>query len=215
MTEMRVFYSKTGDMKFISHLDTIRLMARAIKKASIPIWFTEGFNPHPYMTFSMPLSLGHESYCESFDIRLTEEIDLSSAVESLNKALPEGFKIQKICTPRFKPSDITEAKYRITFFGVNKTFAEKLEAFLARESITVQKTGKKGKISEIDLKTKIRDAKISFAGDKAVLELYLPSGTTENINPALLISAFSDTVLEMPCLDILRVELLCKEAEFC
>lgn len=215
MTEMRLFYSKTGDMKFISHLDTNRLMARAIKKAGLPIWYTEGFNPHPYMTFSMPLSLGHESLCESFDIRLVEDIDLENAVSALNSALPKGIRISKICPPKYKPSDITEAKYSIVFHNVDSAFAEKLDAFLKRESITAVKTGKKGKVTEIDLKQKMRDWKVSFAENKAVLELYLPSGTTENINPALLISAFEDNVLEMPCLDILRVELLCGGDQFC
>ena len=57
MREVRLRFSKTGRLKYISHLDINRAMSRALKRAQIPLWYTEGFNPHPYMSFSLPLSL--------------------------------------------------------------------------------------------------------------------------------------------------------------
>ena len=75
MREVRLRFSKTGRLKYISHLDINRAMSRAFKRAEIPLWYTEGFNPHPYMSFSLPLSLGVESLCESVDIRLIDSID--------------------------------------------------------------------------------------------------------------------------------------------
>ena len=74
MREVRLRFSKTGRLKYISHLDINRAMSRALKRAGIPLWYTEGFNPHPYMSFSLPLSLGVESLCESVDLRITGEI---------------------------------------------------------------------------------------------------------------------------------------------
>ena len=74
MREVRLRFSKTGRLKYISHLDINRAMSRALKRAGIPLWYTEGFNPHPYMSFSLPLSLGVESLCESVDLRIIGEI---------------------------------------------------------------------------------------------------------------------------------------------
>ena len=88
MREVRLRFSKTGRCKYISHLDINRCMARAFSRAEIPLWFTEGFNPHPYMSFSLPLSLGVESLCESVDIRLIEEISNDEVKQRMNDALP-------------------------------------------------------------------------------------------------------------------------------
>ena len=55
---VRVWFHKTGPIRYISHLDLMRTMTRAIRRSRIPLWYTEGFNPHPYMTFALPLSLG-------------------------------------------------------------------------------------------------------------------------------------------------------------
>ena len=79
--DVRMSFEKTGMAKFISHLDTVRCITRAMKRACVPIWFTEGFNPHAFLTFAMPLSLGFESYCETVDFRLMEEVDLEELKE--------------------------------------------------------------------------------------------------------------------------------------
>ncbi|MBQ9964192.1 MAG: DUF2344 domain-containing protein, partial [Clostridia bacterium] len=57
---MRITFSKTGSARYISHLDLNRTMTRAVRRAGLPIWYTEGFNRHPYLTFAAPLSLGYE-----------------------------------------------------------------------------------------------------------------------------------------------------------
>lgn len=214
MTEVRVFYSKTGKMKFVSHLDMNRLMARVIKKAGVPVWYTEGFNPHPYMTFSMPLSLGHESLCESFDIRLVEDVDTNELKSRMNAVMPQGIEITSISAPRFKPTDITSADYIIKFYTNDKGFAAKLDAFIKRETIIAEKSGKKGKITEIDLAKKMLSKSVETTGYGCNLFVSLPSGTTENINPALLIGAFEATVLDMPPIDIIRTKLYCLEEEY-
>ena len=71
MQNVRVFFEKTGMTKYISHLDLMRCMTRAIKRAAIPAWYTEGFNPHLFITFALPLTLGVESLCESMDIPIS------------------------------------------------------------------------------------------------------------------------------------------------
>ena len=61
MRNVRLFYKKLGNMKFVSHLDMSRFIIKVIRMSKIPVWYSEGFNPHPYITFALPLSLGFES----------------------------------------------------------------------------------------------------------------------------------------------------------
>ena len=81
--DYRVFYTKTGRLKYISHLDVNRLMQRALKRSGLPVWYSEGFNPHIYITFALPLALGLESRYEIMDFRLTANLP--------EKRLPVGF----------------------------------------------------------------------------------------------------------------------------
>ena len=78
LKNVRILFSKMGRAKYVSHLDLVRTMTRAVRRADIPLWYTEGFNRHPYLTFAAPLSLGYEGLRESMDIRLEEEMDSQS-----------------------------------------------------------------------------------------------------------------------------------------
>ncbi|HBT64885.1 MAG TPA: hypothetical protein DEB10_09535, partial [Ruminococcaceae bacterium] len=86
MKEVRIRFRKIGRAKYISHLDLTRTMTRALRRAGIPIWYTEGFNRHPYVTFASPLSLGFEGLCESMDIRLVQDMPMEELVAVLNSA---------------------------------------------------------------------------------------------------------------------------------
>jgi uncharacterized protein (DUF2344 family) len=97
MRNVRIYFSKTGDAKYISHLDLMRCMMRAVSRAGIPISYTEGFNPRPYMNFAMPLSLGIEGLREILDIRVEDEMtdaELKSALEQVLKGFEDmGFDL--------------------------------------------------------------------------------------------------------------------------
>ena len=71
---VRFAFAKTGVLQYISHLDLQRTMAHAIIRAKIPVWYTEGFNKHPYITCAAPLSLGYEGLQETMDFRLTASV---------------------------------------------------------------------------------------------------------------------------------------------
>ena len=100
MEPIRVFYRKTDTAKYISHLDINRCFQRAMKRAGIPLWFTEGFNPHAYLTFPLPLALGYESLCECVDFRLTQPMEPGEIVDRLNRVLPMGLKAYAAAPPR-------------------------------------------------------------------------------------------------------------------
>ena len=138
MREVRLRFSKTGRLKYISHLDINRAMSRALKRAGIPLWYTEGFNPHPYMSFSLPLSLGVESLCESVDLRITGEITNKEIKDRLNSVLPEDLKIVDVCDDFRDNSEIVYSDYVYKFeFADNDLALEKIKNVLSRDRKSV------------------------------------------------------------------------------
>ena len=187
MKNVRIFYTKTGRMKFVSHLDMNRLMTRVIRKAGIPVWYTEGFNRHIYINYAVPLSLGFEGVYEVMDIRLTDDnFSFAEMLERLNAAAPEGIEFLRADTPVLPTADIFFANYEFKFDPENARLYDLLKEFLSRESVICFKKDKKGRLKEFDIIPKIKRAE--FLGDKALL--ILAAGNEGNLNPSLLLNAF-------------------------
>lgn len=86
-------YSKTGNLKYISHLDVLRFIQRSVKRANIPAKYSEGFNPHMKTSFGFPLSLGNESVGEYFELELNEKIEIEDFILKMNRVLPKEMQI--------------------------------------------------------------------------------------------------------------------------
>ncbi len=199
----RAFFSKTDRAKYISHLDLNSVMQRAIRRSGLPVWRTEGFNPHTYVQFMLPLSLGQEGLREAVDFRLLEDIPPEETARRLNEALPADIRVTEVSVPKYKNTDIASAEYDI--FGAIDT--EKFGVFLAQEKITVEKKTKKG-VSEIDLKPLVSDVTLS----DGKITLRLPAGNEFNINPALLLDAYAAFSGEaLPRLRIVRTHIFCSD----
>jgi radical SAM-linked protein len=93
MTKVRVKYTKLGKIRWISHRDVARAMERAFRVVQLPLAFSEGFSPHPKVSFGLALSTGHESEAEYLDVVLTDDIDLAAMCAQLSDALPEGIDV--------------------------------------------------------------------------------------------------------------------------
>jgi radical SAM-linked protein len=93
-------FSKKGAMRFISHLDLMRLFGRAFRRAEIPVKMTEGFNPHPKFSIKRALKLGLESENEEATIVLKKIISLQEFQEKLQRQLPEGVEIKSAYVQR-------------------------------------------------------------------------------------------------------------------
>ncbi len=194
--EIRLRFSKTGRAKYIGHLDVNRVMSRALRRAGIPLWFTEGYNPHAYMRFSLPLSLGVESACESMDIRLIEPMEPLEVQRRMNAALPPDIQIEDV-------------------FCDFRDCTEKLQAVLDAPQILALKKGKVGRkrvMKEVDIKTFIDRYRVELTPQGVVLHLRLAAGQEKNLNPTLL----CDTLLRLVELPwewkrIYRLDLLDKD----
>ncbi len=192
MTNLRVFYHKTGRAKYISHLDITRCMQRAIKRAGLPVWYTEGFNPHIYLTFALPLSLGYESESESMDFRLTEELPMEEVCRRLDEALPPDIHVVKVDLQKNKPDAITAAVYEIRLTDCGDDSAALLEAFhafLEQETICVEKKTKKG-MKTVDIKPDCQVLSAEKWENGIRIVLRTAAGPSYNINPTLLTDEF-------------------------
>lgn len=192
MKTIRVFFEKKDRAKYISHLDLVRCVTRAFARAGLPAWFTEGFNPHLYLTFALPLPLGVEGRWESFDFRLMEDdFPLERVGEGLNAAFPPDLRVVDCSQAVMKPEAIAWADYEIQIFdpaGADALSGD-WERFLARPAIPAEKKTKH-KTREIDLKPLIRELSRSGEGDCLTLGLRLPAGTALNLNPSLVLDTF-------------------------
>lgn len=208
--EVRMSFQKTGMAKFISHLDTVRCITRAMKRANVPIWYTEGFNPHAFLTFAMPLSLGFESLCETVDFRLMEEVDLKKIANQINDALPVDITVKEIYVYETSPNDIRWAEYKVIFNNPDNLLLEQAEKILSADKIMVLKKAKQGRKKvekEVNIKEHIKSFELENDDGKLVLKTVLSSGTSININPMLLIGALTkDTETDEQDVDIIKVQ---------
>lgn len=189
MKDVRVWFTKDNECKYISHLDLNRCMLRALHKSRIPIWHTEGFNVHPYATFPLPLSLGFRGERECMDIRLVEEYDFDDIKNNLNKSLPEGLRVFEVTIPEMKAKEITYAVFciKITSEEINGDKVYKiLNELLNKENILVEKKTKKKSVKEIDIKPYIDNFKLERNIGGVILKITLPAGSVTNINPLLI-----------------------------
>lgn len=190
MKNVRLFYKKSGRMKFISHLDMTRFMTRTIRRAKLPVWYTEGFNPHLYMTFALPLSLGFESEYEILDIRILDDgYPISELPEKLNAVCPSYIRFFDAAEPILKSGDIAAASFEITFDDGGQ-IQNALNGFLKRDTLTVLKKTKKGAEKEIDIADKIKGFSFGTQCTDTVLKITLPAGSRENLNPELFLNKF-------------------------
>lgn len=186
MQLLRIFFTKTGEAAYISHLDLQRVMARALRISGLPVWYSMGFNPHIYMTFALPLPLLHESVAECVDVKTeSEETDFSAYVQRLSDALPRGITVSRIALPVHGADAIAQAEYQLGYPDAN-ALAGAVVAYNQSEAAPVVRKTKRTQ-QEVDLKAvlpvllKPLDGTITFR---------LPAGSTGHYSPALLVQYF-------------------------
>ncbi|MCL1787840.1 MAG: TIGR03936 family radical SAM-associated protein, partial [Defluviitaleaceae bacterium] len=89
-TKIRLCFAKTDTLRFIGHLDFLKVFQQTIRRSALPIAYSQGFNPHQILSFALPLPLGMESAHDYADITLTTEVPYDEIVNRLNKSVPQG-----------------------------------------------------------------------------------------------------------------------------
>ena len=150
-------------------------MLRALHKSKIPIWHTEGFNPHPFATFPLPLSLGFRGVNECMDVRLEEDdFSFEEITERLNACLPRGIRVFDVTEPVMKAGRVAFASFTLLVSLPQKPSSlvcEQLNGLLAQDAIEIEKKSKRG-MKTVDIRPAVRQCdravRLRPAGRRAV-----------------------------------------------
>ena len=189
-------FTKESHIKFISHLDVLRTIQKNIRRAHLPIEYSQGFNPHMATSIAQPLSVGVYSSGEYMDIVLTKEVDEQEIIESLNKTATTGIKyISALAIPyvvgeKKVPQSmalIDGARYtiKIKYNDLSK-LNDELEALLKKESWDTIKRTKKGE-KEVNIKAFVHEFNFDIKDEYLILNVLISTGSRENLGANLLV----------------------------
>ena len=173
-SRLRLRYSKTGKAKYISHLDLTSVMRRALLRAGITLSYSEGFNPHPYISVALPLQVGCGSVCELMDFEVEGFAADVNLLKELNAALPEGIEAYEIYPAGRKFNEIAWLELTGDFSydnGIPQDAGERLTALFASESLVISKKTKRG-TADVDIAPYISAAEfVSSHGDSETVQM--------------------------------------------
>lgn len=192
MKTVRIWFRKVGSARYISHLDLNRCMSRAMHKAKIPLWYTQGFNPHAFLVFALPLPLGIQSERESLDVKLDDDaITREKLISRMNSALPPDLAVFDVTEPVMKAGQIASASYQLLLdpeTASAEEICDKIRALFELSEVLVPKHTKSGMI-DFDLKPYLHHVEVSVKDQSVQIDAFLPAGSTMNVNPMLLLEA--------------------------
>lgn len=186
MRSVRIWFKKTDTARYISHLDLTRCLIRAFRRTDIPLWYTEGFNPHPHLVFGLSLPLGVEGLREPLDIRLNnDDYPPSRVIERLNAVTVPGIEFVEIAEPVKKPLEIHSGKYsvKIPCETEAESLCKKLLNTVKNNAITFEKKTKKGGTKTVNVSEHIKFFNATFSQNTVTLSFCLPAGNDFTINP--------------------------------
>lgn len=195
MFKARMRFAKEGRAKYISHLDLMHTMQRAMARCQMPLWFTEGFNQHAYVSVALPLSTGYSGEYEFLDFNLLSENVPINAVEALNAVFPEGLRaieIYPLADGGMPLRDIAWSKYRITWSfadGVPADFAENVNKLFARPTVEIVKRSKRGE-KTVNMRELMNGFALTEQDGQVVAEVVTAAGNN-NMSPEYLTRAIA------------------------
>ncbi|MFO7295191.1 MAG: TIGR03936 family radical SAM-associated protein [Caldicoprobacter sp.] len=214
-----VKYAKQDRVKYISHLDLMRTLHRALRRAGIPVAFSQGYNPQPRVAFAPPLSVGMTSQGEYMDVMLTSGMSPQEFCQRMNGVLPQGIAMLKaVAIDESFPSlmsMIERALYRISLNTSGLPIEGVLKDFLSRSDITITKRGKKGE-RIVNIRPMIHRLEIVDRDEqKVIMEAMLSAGGRESLNPGQLVHLLLESagVVEGSCClpDIHRLDMFLRK----
>lgn len=187
--EIRVKYEKQQPVRFMSHLDLIRLYERAFRRAGIKLVYSQGFHPHPRIAHGPPLAMGYTSDAEYMDVQYYRDKD-PDVKSALNRVLPEGLRILEIRNLYGKHQSLASIINRSDYeVDLNKAFDQSylnqtIAEFLKRDQIII--TRKRGEeAQELDIRPFIESIRIDNQANRLLFSLHIVNGKTARIQEIL------------------------------
>ena len=190
---VRLRFFKRGSLAFIAHLDLVRTFTKSIARAGIPVRYSEGFNPHPRLSFATAMSIGLESDCEFLDIRLTKEVDPDRLLAAFNESLTPELQATEAYLPESKFTDIAYSSYRIEIVteGATEEVAKEAETLLTAGPVVVFKRSKSGD-KDTDISGGIKTIGVACENGALVLTATLAADNAGFLNPEYLVTYLKD-----------------------
>jgi radical SAM-linked protein len=210
----RFRFTKAGKIRFTSHRDVARMWERALRRSRLPVTLSQGFNPHPLLSFGLALPTGCESRGEYLDARLDEartgDVPLPDLPGLLSELLPEGMAVQVVAPIGMAEGslqqEVASCTWELEVLGViGEELEERIERALAAPSLTVQRE-RKGRQTEDDVRPAIMS--LALIGEDSLEEGEYPKGRIQaelathprSVRPSDLVSALgTDVVLARAC----------------
>lgn len=195
---MVVKYAKQDRVKYISHLDLMRTLHRALRRAEIPVAFSQGYNPQPRVAFAPPLPVGMTSQGEYMDVMLASDMGPEDFCLRMNSVLPQGIAMLKaVVIDESLPSlmsMVERALYSISLKDPGQGFEDALKDFLAQTDITIIKSGKRGE-RFVNIRPMIYHLEIVGREEgRVIMEAMLSAGSKESLNPEQMIRSLLEFV---------------------
>ncbi len=205
MVNIRVKFRRGEEVKFISHLDLMKVFERAIRRARLPIAYSQGFNPHPGMVFGLPLSVGVTSEAEYGDFEITDDnLSMDEFMSRLNSQLPAGLEVLAARPRQTKQNimaTISASEYTVVV-GVGAECTEKrlkdcMSRYLSQKEIIVKKKTKSG-VKDTDIRNMIFDLDFALQSCGSLniirLSMLVSAGSKANLKPELLVESLFGTL---------------------
>ena len=162
LQRVRVTYRKAGVLRFIGHLDLMRTWERALRRARLPLAYSQGYSPHPRIALAAPLPVGMIGERELMDVLLTEHLPASEVMEKLASTLPEDIDVLDVREvarklPSLQASTLS-ARYRVVFDAADidaTALRERVESLLVRDELDWEEE-RGGKLRRYDLRAVVR-----------------------------------------------------------
>lgn len=189
-------FTKEENIKFISHLDVLKTIQKNIRRAGLPVEFSQGFNPHMNTSIAQPLSVGVYSSGEYMDMVLTTEVDEKEILDKLNETAPSGIKYLNALAIPYKEGEkkvpqamalIDAARYtiKIKYSDVSK-LEEEINKFLELNEWNAIKRSKKGE-REVNIRELVKEFSFWIKDEYLVLNVVISTGSREHLSADLLV----------------------------
>lgn len=196
---VRIAYAKMEESKYIAHLDLARVFERAMRRAGIPVAYSEGFNPHPKLSFGSALAVGVEGEREYLDIELQREMDLAEVLGRLQEQLPAGIRLLEgqAMVPGAKAlmAVLNSASYRLRVPMALPIQAERLQeaisSWLARKHVMYTRYSKKGP-TEKDIRPWVKSLAGEIRGEEILFDLEVEVGNQGSVRPEEVITSLRE-----------------------
>ena len=191
--KVRIKFSKTGHMKFVGHLDTMRYFQKALRRSGLPVAFSGGYSPHMIMSFAAPLGVGTTSLGEYFDMELTETVPTDEIERRLNEAMTEGVSVRSARKVEDGKAStamalVAAADYLVRFRSGKEPVSfwqEKIAGFIGQEQIIVTKKTKRSE-KTVDIRPYIYQMDAREGG----IFLKLAAASSNYTKPELVMDTF-------------------------